>query len=100
MELQQNEAGFGAKVVAVTTDDAAISRSVAQQLHLDYPILTDRQGALGSAFGVFQMGGHMGNTDAHAMFVIDSSGIVRWSQVSPSMNVPMAAVKAAVEAAS
>lgn len=100
MELQQNEASFGAKVVAVTTDDASVSRSVAQQLRLDYPILTDRQGRLGSAFGVYQSGGHMGNTDAHAMFVIDSSGVVRWSQLSPSMNVPMSAVKAALLAAS
>ena len=70
-----------------------------QQLHLDYPILTDRPGGMGSAFGVFQMGGHMGNTDEHSMFVIDSTGIVRWGQISPSMHVPMGDVLTAVRAA-
>jgi peroxiredoxin len=86
-------------VVAVTTDDARISASVVQQLHLDYPILTDRAGGLGSAFGVYQAAGHMGSTDEHSMFVIDSAGFVRWGQVSPSMHVLMSDVLSAVQAA-
>ena len=101
MQLRESRASFGdVKVVAVTTDDARVSRSVADQLRLDYPILTDRPGGLGAAFGVFQAGGHMGNTDQHSMFVIDSSGVVRWQEISPSMNVPMSDVRSALEAAS
>lgn len=101
MELQQNERSFGgAKIVAVTTDDLGTSESVARQLRLDYPILTDRIDGLGAAFGVFQSSGHMGSTDEHSMFVIDSAGIVRWRQISPSMHVPMGDVQAALEAVS
>ena len=73
--------------------------SVVQQLRLDFPILTDRAGGLGSAFGIFQAGGHMGNTDQHSMFVIDSTGIVRWGQLSPSMHVAIGDVTSALEAA-
>ena len=41
----------------------------------------------------------MGNTDEHSMFVVDSTGIVRWGQVSPSMHVAMGDVTAALQAA-
>lgn len=87
-------------MVAVTTDEKTISKSVAQQLHLDFPILTDHANGLGTAFGIFQGSGHMGSTDAHSMFVIDTAGIIRWKEISPSMNIPMAHVaRALAEAA-
>ncbi len=100
VELQQQRnqlASEGAKVVAVSTDSLQVSSSVTQQLGLNYPILVDRPGGLGAAFGVFQSGGHMGSTDEHSMFVIDAGGVVRWKQISPSMHVAMADVLEAVK---
>lgn len=85
-------------MVAVTTDDAKVSRSVASQLHLDYPILADYPGGLGSAFGVYKEGGHMGNTDQHAIFVIDSNGSVRWQRIEPSMRIAISDVMQALAA--
>lgn len=85
-------------MVAVSTDSLQLSESVTRQLGLGYPILADRPGGLGAAFGVFQSSGHMGSTDEHSMFVIDSAGIVRWKEISPSMHVAMADVLNAVKA--
>ena len=70
-----------------------------KQLRIDFPVLADRPDGLGAAFGVFQSGGHMGNTDEHSMFVIDSGGIVRWGQISPSMHVQMDDLRSALRAA-
>jgi peroxiredoxin len=101
VELQQTEPQLrakGAQVVAVTTDTIQVSQTVARHLSLDYPILADEPGGLGAAFGVYQTSGHMGSTDAHAIFVLDQSGKIRWSQLSPSMHVPMEQVLTAVTA--
>lgn len=101
MELQQNEPQLkasGAQVIAVTTDRIQLSESVARRLGLDYPILADEPGGLGTSFGVYRPTGHMGATDAHSIFVLDRTGRVRWSQLSPSMHVAMSEVKTAVDA--
>ena len=83
----------------MTTDDLATSRSVAQQLHLDYPILSDKLGNLGMGFGIYRGSGHMGSADQHSMFVLDATGAVRWKEISPSMHVHLADVIAAARAA-
>lgn len=87
-------------MVAVSTDELAVSRSVASQMHLSFPILADRPGGMGSSFGIFTSGGMHSNTDSHSMFVIDSQGVVRWGQVAPSMVVNMQDVQQALDKAS
>jgi peroxiredoxin len=89
----------GGEVLAVSTDELPTSRSMASQLRLGYPILEDRDHALGSAFGVFRLPGgmDMGPVDSHSIFVVDTSGKVAWRQLAPdTMHVPVDQVVDAV----
>ena len=103
MELQTNLAQIehlGGTVVAVTVEPLAISRSLAAQLNLVFPIVEDTGHALGSAFGVFRLpsGMDMGPVDAHSVFVIDASGYVRWKRLAPdTMHVPVDAILGALK---
>ncbi len=89
MELQDQLGPIqdaGGRVVAVSTDTLESSRSLASQLHLGYPILQDRDHALGSAFDVFRLpmsGMDMGPVDSHSMFVVDANGRVGWKKLAP-----------------
>ena len=103
MELQDQLGpiqGAGGRVVAVSTDTLESSSSLASQLHLGYPILQDRDHALGSAFDVFRLpmsGMDMGPVDSHSMFVVDANGRVAWKKLAPdTMHVPVDQVVAAV----
>ena len=103
MELQTNLAQLerlGGTVVAATVEPLAISRSLAAQLNLGFPIVEDSGHALGSAFGVFRLpsGMDMGPVDAHSVFVIDALGYVRWKRLAPdTMHVPMDAILEALK---
>ena len=89
----------GARIVAVSTDPFALSRSVAQMLDRSFPILWDQNGRLGRAFGIYDLPEmSMGPVDRHAIFIISATGRVLWKRVSlRRMYVPMAAVLAAVK---
>ncbi len=92
----------GGRVVAVSTDSLASSKSLASQLQLGFPILEDRDHRLGSAFDIVNLpsGMNMGPVDNHSIFVIDASGHVAWKQLAAdSMHVPVDQVVAAVKAA-
>ena len=105
MELQnrsQEIEALGAKVVAVSVDPVEQSKSLSDQLRLGYPILQDRDHALGSAFGVFRIPGgmDMGDVDGHSIFIIDAGGHVRWKQLAPdTMHVAVDDVLAALKQA-
>lgn len=95
MELQRSLPEIrrlGGRVVAVSVDPIATSRSVVSQLHLGFPIVEDTGHAWGSAFGVFRLPGgmDMGPVDSHSMFVLDTSGHIRWKLLAPdTMHVPL-----------
>src|SRR6184192_4555842 len=75
------------------------SKSLVDQLRLGFPILQDRDHALGSAFGVFRIPGgmDMGDMDGHSIFVIDAGGHIRWKQLAPdTMHVAVDDVLAAL----
>jgi peroxiredoxin len=105
VELQnrlQDIQAVGAKVVAVSVDPIDQSKSLADQLQLGFPILQDRNHALGSAFGVFRLPGgmDMGDVDSHSIFVIDASGHVHWKELAPdTMHVAVDDVVAALKQA-
>jgi len=83
---------LGARVVGVSVDPVEQSKSLVDQLKLGFPILQDRNHALGSAFGVFRLpsGMDMGDVDNHSVFVIDASGHLRWKELAPdTMHVPV-----------
>lgn len=91
---------LGVKVVAVSTDPLAVSISLAQQLQLGFPILSDTAGGFGSSFGVFNLSGgmNMGPVDRHSFFIIGPHGHVRWKRLSlNAMHVPMSDVLAALK---
>ena len=86
-------------MIAVSVDSLSVSRSLAAQLGLGFPILEDHDRGLGSAFGVFRLpsGMDMGPTDSHSVFVIDARGRIQWKQLAPNtMHVPMGAILAAL----
>lgn len=92
----------GAKVVGVCVDPVEQSKSVVSQLNLGFPIVEDRNHALGSAFGVFRLpdGMNMGPVDNHSIFVVDATGHLRWNELAPdTMHVPVDHVLAALKQA-
>lgn len=59
---------------------------------MGFPLLQDRNHALGSAFGLFRLPGgmDMGDLDSHFVFVIDASEHVSWKALAPdTMHVPV-----------
>jgi thioredoxin-dependent peroxiredoxin len=100
-QLPQIQALNG-RIVGVSMDDLAESKSMIDQLNLEFPLVEDRDHRLGSAFGVFRLPGGMdiGPVDSHSIFVIDTSGHVRWRQLAPdTMHVPVDAVLTALKKA-
>ena len=100
-QLPQIEAA-GARVVGVSVDPVEQSKSVVSQLNLGFPIVEDRNHALGSAFGVFRLpaGMDMGPVDNHSVFVVDATGHLRWKELAPdTMHVPVSDVLAALKQA-
>jgi hypothetical protein len=72
-------------------DPIGTSRSVAQQMHLGFPILEDVNHHLGDASRDFHLtvgGMDMGPVDNHAVFVLDKNGVVLWKDMAgDTMNV-------------
>jgi peroxiredoxin len=93
---------MGGDVLAVSVDPISMSRSAARHLKLDFPIVTDRDHQLGSAFKDFHVvtaSMNMGPVDNHAVFVLDGRGVLRWKDMEPdTMNVDDSAILHAVEA--
>ena len=102
MELQKdlpNIQALNASVVAVSVDPVATSKSLAEQLHLGFPILEDTNHQLGSAMGDFRVpsGMDMGPVDSHAIYIVGPDGTITWKDQEPSaMHVPDGAVLAAL----
>jgi peroxiredoxin len=90
----------GAQVVAATMDPVGVSASVASQLHLSFPIVEDRGHVLGSAFGTYETGGHMGAVDQHSVVVLNGNGQVSWRDLAgTTMYVAPGDILSAVKAA-
>lgn len=91
-------------VLVVSTDTSAVQESVADDLELDYPLLSELpsvdQHPAGSAYGVYHLPGrNRAPVDANAAFAIDATGIVRAARVQPSRPLTAADIRAVAEAA-
>src|SRR5688500_16102101 len=64
----------GAEVIGVSSDSDQSHREFAQRHHLPYPLISDVDGSLRSAFGVSKT---LGLIPGRVTYVIDESGIVR-----------------------
>jgi peroxiredoxin len=72
-----------AELLGISVDGEWSHLAFAQQRQLRFPLLSDFEpkGAVARAYGVYRA--HEG-TSAHALFVIDAEGIIRWSHVYPA----------------
>jgi thioredoxin-dependent peroxiredoxin len=64
----------GAEVIGVSSDSDQSHRGFAERHHLPFPLISDADGALRTAFGVRKT---LGFIPGRVTYVIDNSGIVR-----------------------
>ena len=74
--------GFHAQVLALSVDGAWCQKAFADDRSLRFPLLTDfhPKGAVARAYGVYDA---ERGVSRRALFVIDGTGVIRWSYVSP-----------------
>ena len=68
-------AAAGGAVVGVSQDSQASHQRFAEGQRLNFPLLSDRDAAIGKAFGVARLGGWL--PPRRVTFVIDRDGVVR-----------------------
>jgi len=73
---------FNAELLGVSVDSPWCHVAYVKSLNLQFPLLSDFEpkGAVASAYGAYRA---QDGTSERALFVIDSSGIIRWSYLSP-----------------
>jgi peroxiredoxin len=73
---------FQASVVGISVDGAWCHAAYREHRNLHFPLLADFEpkGAVARSYGVYRL--HEGVSD-RALFVLDESGVIRWSYVSP-----------------
>jgi peroxiredoxin len=72
---------LGAEVAAISVDGAWCHQAFAKDRKLRFALLSDFEpkGAVSKAYGVYRKEG----ISERALFVIDGTGVIRWSYVSP-----------------
>ncbi len=68
-------AGLDAEIVGVSLDTPEKHASFAAKYQLPYPLVSDRSGAIASAYGVARLGGWL--PTKRVTFVIDKHGVVQ-----------------------
>jgi peroxiredoxin len=73
---------FQAQLLGISVDGAWCHLAFAKDRKLHFPLLADFEpkGAVARAYGVYE--GKAG-VSGRALFVLDESGVIRWSYVSP-----------------
>jgi peroxiredoxin len=73
---------FGAALVGISMDSIWSHLAFAHVLQLDYPLLADvtPRGAMTQAYGVYSTAS---DTPMRALFVIDGTGVIRWTYRAP-----------------
>jgi peroxiredoxin len=73
---------YGAELFGVSVDSRWCHAAFAENRRLRFPLLADFEpkGAMARRYGAYR---EQDGTSERALFVIDSSGIVRWSYLSP-----------------
>jgi peroxiredoxin Q/BCP len=68
-------AGLDGEIVGVSFDTAEKHAAFAEKYHLPYPLVSDPDASIASAFGVSRLGGWL--PSKRVTFVIDKSGVIR-----------------------
>ncbi|HBY93401.1 MAG TPA: peroxiredoxin [Chloroflexi bacterium] len=76
---------YAAQLVAISTDGLWSHRAFAEAHNLTFPLLSDfwPHGQTARAYGVFR---ERDGICERSLFLIDCSGLIRWSYVSPVLN--------------
>lgn len=82
-ELLPECEGFGAALLGISVDGPWCHLAFVRDRKFRFPLLADfeRKGAVSRAYQAYD---DKAGTSERALFVIDASGIIRWSYVSPS----------------
>ena len=72
---------FGASLLGISVDGEWCHAAFAEQRKLRFPLLADFEpkGEVARAYGVYRDDG----VSERALFVIDGTGVIRWSYLSP-----------------
>ena len=84
MELQgeyESLQADGIEVLSVSTDDES-SAGIAGRIGLTYPVLFNPEHDVIEQYGVYDL--HGDGFAAHAIFIVDRDGVLRWEYVSGS----------------
>ena len=81
-EILSEFSRYNAAVIGISVDGIWCHVAFAHDRHLHFPLLADFEpkGEIARRYGVYRT--HEG-TSERALFVIDASGVIRWSHVSP-----------------
>ncbi len=81
-EVMQEFGRYDAQLLGLSVDGAWCHAAFAKSRNLKFPLLADFEpkGSVARAYGVYRS---FEGLSERALFVIDGSGIVRWSYVSP-----------------
>ncbi len=73
---------YEAQLLGISVDGVWCHLAFARDRHIEYPLLSDFEpkGELARTYGVYRNGDGFSE---RALFVIDASGVIRWSYVSP-----------------
>jgi len=85
--LQENLARFvrlNTEVLGISVDSKHSSAAFAEHLHLEFPLLSDFDRSVTTAYGVLREGGFA----ERALFVIDKNGQIAYSHVNAIGEVP------------
>ena len=72
---------YGAELLGISVDGVWCHLAFAKDRKIHYPLLSDFEpkGEVARAYGVY----HKSGVGERALFVLDESGTIRWSYVSP-----------------
>ena len=76
--------GLNTEVLGISVDSKHSSAAFAEHLHLDFPLISDFNKEVTTAYGVLREGGFA----ERAMFVIDKSGKIAYAHVNAIGEVP------------
>ena len=79
----------GVRVVGISVDTPEINKRQVQKLHFAFPLLSDAKAETIRRYDLLHPGGGPGKTDIArpGEFLVDSSGTVRWMNLTESIGV-------------
>lgn len=79
----------GLRVIALSADAEDVTRQHCQKLGFTFPVLSDPKAEVAKQYGLLHQGGGPKGTDIArpAEFLIDSTGTIRWVNLTESVTV-------------